>query len=175
MNNNKFFAFLLIISGLIWALAQFTEFGSWGIGSKLWPLFIIIPGALIMLYANSTESGSEISASGAAILATGLLLSYQSVFDHYASWAYAWTLIFPCAAGLGLLVHAKRFNENSQAILANKFIFAGAVMFLIGFMFFEIIINMSGKSPLEHGTVAYLFPAIMVISGLYILFVKQKK
>lgn len=173
--NNKFFAFLLIISGLIWALLQFTEFQSWGIGSQLWPLFIIIPGLSIALYANSIESGSEISATGTAILATGLLLAYQSAFDHYASWAYAWALIFPCAAGLGLLIHAKRFNDNSQVALANRLISVGIAIFLIGVIFFEVIINMSGKSPLEHGTVAYLFPAIMVISGLYILFVKQKK
>lgn len=51
--NNKFFTPLLIAIGLIMAFVQFTEIANWGLADRFWPLFIILPGGLIMLYANS--------------------------------------------------------------------------------------------------------------------------
>lgn len=173
--KKNFYAILLIASGLIWAFVQFTEFNIWGITAQVWPIFIIVPGFAIMLFANSIEDGSWLSAAGAVVLATGLLLAYQFAFDHFASWAYAWALVTPGAIGVGLRIHAKRFGDQSQVPLANKLMSLGAVMFLTGAVFFEIVINISGRSTLDSGIYAYLFPAIFVGAGLIVLFVKPKK
>lgn len=169
--NKKLFGILLIGAGLLWALVQF---GNFGINSTFWPLFIIVPGLAILLFANTVEAGDWSSALGAVILVTGLLLAYQSVFDHFESWAYAWALVTPGALGLGLFIHAKRFGNQSQIPLATKLMSAGAILFVIGVAFFEILINISGRSTYGGGINGYAFPVALVGAGVLVLWLQSK-
>lgn len=172
--NKKIFGILLVGTGLAWALLQFTEFRMWGIAEQFWPLFIIVPGLAILLFANTVEAGNWSSAFGAVVLATGLLLAYQSVFDHYQSWAYAWALVTPGALGLGLLIHAKRFGVQSQASLAIKLMSTGAALFIVGVVFFEVLINISGRSTYDGGINGYAIPVALVGAGLIVLWMQPK-
>lgn len=106
---------------------------------------------------------------------TGLLFVYQSTFNHFESWAYAWALVSPGAIGVGLLIHAKRFGDQSQTSLAIKLISTGAVLFAIGVVFFEVLINISGRSNFGGGINGYVFPAVLVGIGLVLLIVRAKK
>lgn len=169
--TRKLFAIVLIATGLLWALAQLANIG---FSSQFWPMFIIIPGLLILLFANTIEEGSWASALGAVVLATGLLLAYQSVFDHFESWAYAWALVSPGAIGAGLLIHAKRFDAKPRAALAITLISSGAVLFVVGAVFFEVLINISGRSNFDGRINGYVVPAALVGIGLIVLLTRAK-
>lgn len=164
---------ILIVAGILVALSQFFDFS---VGRIPWPLFIIVPG--LVLSAISIGPGLEgraLAIIGAMTTATGLLLAYQSTFNHFESWAYAWALVSPGAIGVGLLIHAKRFGDQSQASLAIKLISTGAVLFAIGVVFFEVLINISGRSNFDGGINGYVFPAVLVGIGVVLLMARRRK
>lgn len=156
----------------MWALAKLANIG---FSAQSWPLFIIVPGLLILLFANTVEEGNWASALGAVVLATGLLLAYQSVFNHFESWAYAWALVTPGAVGVGLFIHAKRFGDPSQASLAIKLMSTGAALFVVGAVFFEVLINFTDRGSFADGISGYVFPAAFVIIGVAVLMVRTKE
>src|SRR5215510_5494584 len=62
---------------------------------------------------------------GALITTVGLILLYQSTFDRYQTWAYAWTLLV-VAGGVGLLIDAAWRNRPERAQLGRAAIGVGA-------------------------------------------------
>lgn len=164
--NKNVTAISLIGTGALLALTQFTGLS---INVATWPLFVIIPGLLILGYSTSADHGKWVNAYGAMTLATGLILAYQSQFDHFESWAYAWTLVTPGAVGLGWLIHGKRFGNQEQASLGLKMMSAGAAMCFAGIFIFEIVLNISGKSTLQGSFDNYVLPVILVGAGVAVM------
>lgn len=70
--------------------------------------------------------------------------------------------------------HAKRFGDQSQASLAINLISSGAVMFVVGAVFFEVLNNISGKSYFDGGISGFVFPAGLVGIGLVLLRTRAK-
>ncbi len=131
-------------------------------GLSTWPFFIIVPGvALIALaFAVGGEGGVGLSIFGSIVTATGLLLLYQDVTNHYESWAYAWALIAPGSVGFGMLVYG---IGTGRADLVRAGAITGAVglgLFLAGAIFFEGIIGISGR---VFGGAAQAIVAIAII------------
>lgn len=169
--NKNVIAISLIGAGALLALAQFTGLS---ISSIAWPIFIIVPGVLILAFSASAEYGKWPSAYGAMVLATGLILAYQSQFNHFESWAYAWTLVTPTAAGIGWFIHGRRFDDRAQMSSGLKMMSAGAAMFVVGVFFFEIVLNITGRSTLQGTFGSYVFPVILVGAGLAVLISRFK-
>lgn len=68
---------------------------SFSIWSALWPLTVVIPGAVMLGIARSgNPHGDEVWLTIPAMLTlgTGLILAYQNTFDHWISWTYIWVL-----------------------------------------------------------------------------------
>ena len=134
---------ILIALGLLGLLNQFFDIR---VGRFIWPFFIIIPGVLMIFLAlqEHYSYGEPSVILGSLITMTGLLLFYQSVTGHWTSWAYAWALIAPTAVGLGQwlygTVNALPGTVKSGKNLAN----IGLIMFGVGFIFFELLLNLSG-------------------------------
>jgi hypothetical protein len=132
-------------------------------GLSTWPFFIIVPGvALIALaFVVGGEGGVGLSIFGSIVTATGLLLLYQDVANHYESWAYAWALIAPGSIGFGMLIYG---IGTGRADLVRAGAITGAVglgLFLAGVVFFEGIIGLSGW---VFGSAAQAIVAIAVIA-----------
>ena len=70
-----------------------------------WPLFVIAPGVALLVASMFPQppQGLAFAIPGGIVTSIGLLLFYQQATDHWESWAYAWALVGPGAAGLSML------------------------------------------------------------------------
>src|SRR5438046_9992036 len=109
---------LLVLIGAILLAGQFVRVD---IGHYGWPFFVIAPGILILLVALTARGAvSEgLAVFGSIVTVSGLILLVQDATDHYESWAYAWTLIFPGAIGLGLIVYGLTARRPGHIRLAR--------------------------------------------------------
>ncbi len=130
-----------------------------------WPFFVIVPGILLFVLAASVRPASAALMIPASIVTmTGLLLLYQNTTGHWESWAYAWTLVTPTAVGIGLVLGGLVGERPHQVAVGRRLITVGLVLFLAGGVFFEAILNISGRN-----LGRLLFPALLIGLGIVLL------
>src|SRR5258706_3734005 len=131
-----------------------------------WPLYLIIPG-LTLLIVGFVSLGTGALVPGGIVTVTGLILAAQNATGDWASWAYAWTLVVPGGAGLGLFMQGLRVHDPKQLRLGRNLMFWSALMFMIGFVIFESIFNISGQ---DFGIVSRAaLPVLLIIIGVTLL------
>lgn len=162
---------LLIIGGAILLAVQYLGWVlPFDLGQVGWPLWIILPGAAILAIGLVTpeQPGAGLAIAGSIITTVGLLFAYQSVTDHFASWAYAWALVAPGAVGVGMilwgLLHVRgRMVRDGLGVLG-----VGLVLFLVGFAFFEGLLHIGGGNgiaPLGRQAL----PAALIVAGVALI------
>jgi hypothetical protein len=111
----------------------FGSIGSWG-----WPLFIIVPGFVLLAVSlvPAPPQGIGFAIAGAIVTTVGSLLLYQSRTGHWESWAYAWALI-PMAAGAALVLYGLYARSSSMVRGGTWMAGIAAVLFATGLWFFE--------------------------------------
>jgi hypothetical protein len=156
------FGGLLIALGVIFLIGEIFRVNVW---EYAWPMFILVPGLIFFGITISGGSKSAGFAIPASILSTvGLIFFFQALTGHYASWAYAWTLIFPTAVGLGMFVMGSLGDDESLRKQGKGFLRAGLVLFvLLGFVF-EAIFRM-GDSLFSQ----LFWPAAIILFGVYLI------
>ena len=97
----------------------------------------------------------------------GLILLYQNSFKHWESWAYAWALIFPTALGIGLMIQGMWSGQERPLQVGRRMVTLGIAIFLIGAVFFELVLNISGLGRGIVGSVAG--PLLLILFGLYLM------
>lgn len=112
----------------------------------LWPLFILVPGvALLLIGLGSKAKGGEgLTIAGTIVTVVGSLLMYQNLTNHWQSWAYAWALVGPTGAGLGQLIYGSLRGQPKAVKSGLGTMRVGLIMFGVGFVFFELVIGISG-------------------------------
>jgi len=153
----------LIIVGILFMFGQFFDFR---LGRLIWPFYIIVPGVLLFAYALTLRgSGGEGLAIFASIVTmTGALLLYQNTFNHFESWAYAWALVAPTSVGLGMLVYGSIKNRPQMVVNGRRLATIGGVIFIVGGVFFELIIGISG-----FGMGSYAWAILLIGLGVFFL------
>jgi hypothetical protein len=131
-----------------------------------WPLFVIIPG-LTLLVVGFLGGGQGASVPGGIVTMLGLVLAYQSSSGDWASWAFAWALVAPGGVGLGLYLQALRDRDPSMLRRGRTLMFIAAMIFLIGFVFFESILGISGMDYGIFGKAA--LPGLLIVIGIVLL------
>lgn len=131
-----------------------------------WPLFVIIPG-LTLLVIGFVGLGPGASVPGGILTMLGLVLAYQSGTGDWPSWAFAWALVAPFGVGLGMYLQALRDRDAVALRRGRNLMFAGAIIFMIGFVFFESILGISGNDYGIFGKAA--LPALLIIIGIILL------
>src|ERR1700686_3605966 len=144
--------------GIVLVGVDLTQYG--------WPLFVIIPG-LTLLVVGFLGGGAGASVPGGIVTMLGLVLAYQSSTGDWASWAFAWALIAPGGVGLGLYLQALRDRDPVMLRRGRTLIFIAAMIFMIGFVFFESILGISGMDYGIFGKAA--LPALLIVIGLILL------
>ncbi|GAC1480520.1 MAG: hypothetical protein PVSMB9_05280 [Candidatus Dormibacteria bacterium] len=116
------------------------------LGHYSWPLFVIVPGVLILLLASSRRGviSEGVAIFGSIITVTGLILLYQNTTDRFESWAYAWPLVVPGAVGAGMVLYGLRANRRGNVRAGLRLIGFGLALFLIGAIFFELVLGIGG-------------------------------
>ena len=153
----------LLLIGILLFAGQLYDIGIDDVG---WPAIIIGIGVVILalgLFVNR-EQGMVIG--GTVVTTVGLVLLYQNSTGHWESWAYAWALVGPAASGLGMTMWGIRTADANEIRNGTWALLGGLGIFVVGFLFFEGVIGISGRRlPLPE----WVLPAAVIAIGLVIL------
>lgn len=154
---------VLVVVGVFYLLVQLygIDLSSFG-----WPLFVIIPG-LTLLIVGFVSLGTGAAIPGGIVTMVGLVLAYQNSTGNWASWAYAWALVAPGGVGLGLFLQGLRERNPGLTKQGRSLMFIAALIFLVGFVFFESILNLSGINDVP--VVRAALPALFIVIGILLL------
>jgi hypothetical protein len=154
---------VLVVVGAFYLLVQLfgIDLSTFG-----WPLFVIIPG-LTLLIVGFVSLGTGAAIPGGILTMVGLVLAYQSSTGHWASWAYAWALVAPGGVGLGLFLQGLRERNMGLIKQGRSLMFIAALIFMIGFVFFESILHVSGIDDVL--VVKAALPALFIVIGIILL------
>jgi hypothetical protein len=133
------FGLVLVVVGAVALAIQridinfLPHLGSWG-----WPLFVILPGLVLLGAAILTPRprGAGFAVGGAVVTTVGGLLLYQSQSHHWESWSYAWALL-PTAAGAALLGYGILIDDRRMRAVGAWLAGVAGVVFLAAAWFFE--------------------------------------
>ena len=157
---------ILIVLGVFFLLSQL--FGI-RLGHYVWPFYIMVPGVLLFIFALSAEGkrGSTLAIFGSVVTMVGLLLYYQNMAGHFQSWAYGWALVAPTSIGLGQMIYGT-LKDREQMVRDGKRLAAiGVTIFLVGAVFFELIIGISGFG---IGRISrFVWPLLLIGAGAFFL------
>jgi len=132
----------------------------------LWPFIFIVPGVLVFLSALSSESssGEGLSIVGGILSMLGFVFLMQTITGLWASWAYIWALVAPTSIGLSQMVYGNLKNRDAIAASGWRLTKIGLSIFVVGFLFFELIIGIS-----RFGLGLPVFPMILIFAGAIML------
>lgn len=160
--SNVILGVVLVGLGAMFLLGRFfnVDFGRF-----LWPFFIIVPGLLFFVgMVLLGKQASPLAIPGSIVTMTGLLLLYQSLTNHWESWAYAWALIFPTAVGVGLMINGGWSDNDRLVAHGARWAGIGVAIFIVLGIFFELLLNISGT-----GFGSVVWPLALIGFGLYLL------
>ena len=156
----------IILIGLGFLLLIGTAFNI-HLGHLMWPFIFILPGVILFLVALRAEGGfgEPLAITSSIITMLGLIFLYQSITGHWASWAYIWSLIAPTSIGLGEIIYGIQKSQEYTVKAGKTLVKIGISIFLVGFVFFEMIIGISGFGMGRLG-----WPVLLILLGLFLLF-----
>jgi hypothetical protein len=154
---------VLVVVGLFYLIVQVAgiDLSSFG-----WPLFIIIPG-LTLLVVGFVSLGTGAAIPGGILTMVGLVLAYQNSTGYWTSWAYAWALVAPGGVGLGLFLQGLRERNPGLIRQGRSLMLIAVLIFLVLFVFFESILNISGIN--NVAIVRAALPALFIVLGILLL------
>src|ERR1700674_1380314 len=154
---------VFVVIGVFYLLVQVLgiDLSSFG-----WPLFVIIPG-LTLLIVGIISLGTGAAIPGGILTTVGLVLAYQNSTGNWASWAYAWALVAPGGVGVGLFLQGMRDRNQGLIKQGRSLIVIAFLIFMIGFVFFESILHLTGTDYGLFGKVA--LPGLLVVIGVALL------
>ena len=154
---------VLVVVGLFYLLVQVANVDLSSFG---WPLFVIIPGVTLLI-VGMISLGTGAAIPGGILTMVGLVLAYQNSTGHWTSWAYAWALVAPGGVGLGLFLQGLRERNGNLVRQGRSLMGIAALIFIVGFVFFESILNISGIN--DEPVVKAALPALFIIIGILLL------
>ncbi|MEJ2148489.1 MAG: hypothetical protein P8Z40_03310 [Chloroflexota bacterium] len=159
---NTILGLALVALGGLFLVGQMFDISFWHF---FWPFFIIGPGLMFFIgMVLIGESAGPLAIPGSIVTMVGLLLLYQSVFNHFESWAYAWALIFPTAVGVGLMINGVWSKSPRLVEVGTRWSTIGLAIFLVGGLFFELLLNIS-----DNIISGIVWPGLLIVFGLYLL------
>jgi hypothetical protein len=156
----------VILVGLLLLLGRLIDLDL----GALWPLFVITPGVVVLvsgLAAAPGGAGTAATVAGGQLTGIGLLLLFQNLTGLWQTWAYGWALVWPTSIGFGLAARGSLSGDIKTARSGVRTALVGLVMFVVGFVFFEGILNISGSSLGLVGDLA--LPAVLIVIGLAVI------
>jgi len=155
----------LIGLGILFLAGNVFHLDVWGF---IWPFFIIVPGLFFFagMFALG-KNGAPLAIPGSIVTTVGMILLCQVITGHWASWAYAWALVFPTSVGIGLAITGLWSDEPKTVRTGTVMAGIGLIVFLFFAVFFELLLNISGLRSGLFGRL--LFPLIIIGAGVVVL------
>lgn len=164
-NGLAVFGALLVVAGVGWFIARELRIDPFGaIEDAGWPFFVIIPGVILMVVSviPIPPRGVGFAVAGTIVTAVGAVLFYQEATDHWESWAYAWALVGPGAAGLGMLLYGLLFRQRDLVLVGARLVAIAAAIFVAGYWFFETVFA-TGRAPID---LDMWWPVVIIAAGV---------
>lgn len=161
-SKNIFWGLILIFVGLFLTLNNFYDFNFLHM-SKLWPLFLLIPGLSFEFDYFSTRKNPGVLVPGGMLTVLGLHFLFAA-FTNYSFEAYTWP-IYPLAVAIGLFQLYLHSGRN-KGLLVPIFILGGVSLSSYASIFLH---------KLPWFSFNLLFSVLLIIFGVYVLFNSTKK
>lgn len=160
---------LLLVLGAVFLLLQLVPLDA---AAPLWPLALIVPGALMVLVAAVPGRDLGALAVPGVLLATlGLVLGLQAATGRFATWAYAWGLI-PASVGVGRWLQGAIEHDAEQRREGVRLAAIGGALF-VGFgLYFEVIV-FGGLA--DSWLVRVVGPVLLIVSGLALMYLRASR
>jgi hypothetical protein len=157
---------LLLVFGIVALIAQVTDVH---LSEDAWPYTIIVPGLVLLVVGLVAGGGpgTGLTIAGTIVTTVGGVLLYQATTDDWASWAYAWALVGPTAAGVGLLLSGLVSRDRDMVRRGTDMALVGLTLFAVGYVFFVGIIGLDGREPTIGTT--WIMPALLVVVGVIVI------
>ena len=155
----------LVIVGVGWFVMRELAIDPFkAVSDAGWPYFVIIPGVALLLVSlvRTPPSGVGFAIAGSIVTTVGCVLLYQQTTGHWTSWAYAWALVGPGAAGLGMLAYGLIFGQRDLLAPGARLVAIAAAIFAVGYWYFETVFT-TGLAPVALGE---WWPVIVIGAGL---------
>lgn len=159
---------ILVLAGVGWFVLRELRIDPFEMITEAgWPYFVIVPGIalLVAAFVRTPPDGVGLAIAGSIVTTVGAVLLYQQTTGHWESWAYAWALVGPGAAGLGMLVYGLVFGLHDLRAAGARMVAIAAAIFVVGYWFFETVFA-TGRAPLDLGQ---WWPVVVVGAGLLAL------
>lgn len=155
---------LIVLGGLFLVERAFhLDIGRYG-----WPLFVIVPGVLLLAAGLATggREGPGLAVGGGITTMVGLILAVQNATGLWATWAYAWALVGPGGTGVGLGLYGLLRNQPDMLRNGLRSLGSGIALFAGFGLFFEGVIGLSGEPFLVGSDV---LPIVLIGIGVAVL------
>jgi hypothetical protein len=153
---------LLLIGGLLF-VGQLLDIGVDDVG---WPAIVMGIGVVILVLGLFVNREQGMVIGGTVVTTVGLVLLYQDQTGRWETWAYAWALVGPAASGLGMVLWGIRSADPVEIRNGTWALLGGLAIFVVGFLFFEGVIGISGE-PL--GLPEWVLPVVVIAIGAVVL------
>jgi hypothetical protein len=140
---------VLVVVGLFFLVVSLANVD---LGAYAWPLFVIIPG-LTLLIVGFVSLGTGAAIPGGILTMVGLVLAYQN-----------------SSGGVGVGLFLQGMRDRNQALIkqGRSLLLIAFLIFMIGFVFFESILHMTGTDYGLFGKAALPFLLVVIGVGLLI-------
>lgn len=155
---------ILVIAGIVFLASRYlpVDLGAFG-----WPVFVILSGVALLAVGITTRSMAGLTVPGSIVTVVGLILAVQNTFALWATWSYAWALVFPGAVGLGIATMGIATGNQAEVRRGSRMALTGIALFAIFGMFFEGVLKISG---FELGSVTtWVLPLLAIAVGVVFL------
>jgi len=141
----------------------------------LWPFIFIIPGVLVffMAISGNRKNGEGLAIVGGIFASLGLVFLMQSITGLWATWAYIWALIGPTSIGLSQILYGNIKGNDAITQTGWNLTKIGLSILAVGFIFFELIIGISGFGLARLGLP--VFPMMLILVGGFVLIRSLRK
>jgi hypothetical protein len=163
-NSSLGFGVVMVVLGCVFLLGQLLGVHFWGAG---WPLVIVFAGLLFFVgMVTGGKAAGGLAIPGSIITMVGLILFFQNTFNYFESWSYVWALI-PLAVGIGAMINGYWSEQPNEVANGRRVAGIGALLFMLGFVFFELVIGIGRLGHQFFGNV--VGPLVLVGIGLYLV------
>lgn len=160
---------VLVLIGITYLALEFVprRFLEIDLAHYGWPIFVIVPGLVLVGIGMTTRGLAGLCIPGAIVAMVGLVLLFQNIFDLFATWSYAWALVVPGGLGIGMWLQGVASGSANLRTAGFRTMGMGVIVFLLGAVFFEGVVHVSGRSFGFVGRV--LLPALLIALGIWLL------
>lgn len=160
---------LVLLLGQLFSFNVFNLFQNWDLP---YPVYILALGViLIVIGLLGRQNWLGFTIVGSIVAVSGALLAFQDATQDYQTWAYLWALVFPGSIGVALTLHGISTQDNQRLRAGLRTIGVALVLTLIGWSFFEGVIDLSGYH-LDRIT-HFAGPLLLILIGGWLVLGRQ--